>query len=389
MLTNPNVVQPGTASTQERFVAFAQAEAKEFKPLEWTRILCSQVGVSINEIPSEVARAIAEAQAKQVVNKIFFDWFNTRPVKVTTFTEDDLYLFKKAISVEHSEEYQSIISARLSQQREVTRLNNSVHACARNIAKYNEKMRLLLNQSSVDITSEVQLIVSDGWYRYESDYTKAMNSGSEEPCLYFTTPRVNMSFYNKAVGAEMNVDMGRYLIKYQVRTGVIEVKTHEDNLSVEGYIHPHVASDNTLCWGNASAHYSKSMVEHTPSLAFKSMRVILQTYNDESPYRSISEFALARNPNIFKDRPLVYERCAGNAWVRAGDLPSGYRMNDVIEEQDPDSFDDSDDQLILMRVYEQQYQGTGVRTSNSDVFLRVRNDDGSMGYQAVNIDEWE
>lgn len=389
MLTNPNVVQPGTASTQERFVAFDQAEAKEFKPLEWVRILCSQVGVSINEIPSEVVHAIAEAQAKQVVNKLFFDWFNSRPIKTTTFTDDDLNLFKKALSVEHTEAYQNLISSRMSQQREVTRLSNLVHQCARQIASYNEKLRSLTNQNGIDLTPEIAAIVKDGWYRYESEFTKAMNSGSEEPCLYFTTPRVNMSFYNKAVGAEMNVDMGRYLIKYRVRTGVIEVKTHEDNLIVEGYIHPHVSSDNTLCWGNASTHYSKSMVEHTPSLAFKSMRVILQTYNDESPYRSISEFALARNPEIFKDRPLVYERCPNNAWVRAGDLPSGYRINDVIEEQDPDSFDDSDDQLILMRVYEQQYQGTGVRTSNSSVYVRCVNDDGSISYRAVDIDDWE
>lgn len=374
--------------TQERFEAFDQAEAKEFKPLEWTRILCSQVGVSINEIPSEVVHAIAEAQAKQVVNKLFFDWFNSRPIKTTTFTDDDLNLFKKALSVEHTEAYQNLISSRMTQQREVTRLSNLTHQCARQIASYNEKLRALTKTNGIDLTSEIEAIVKDGWYRYESEFTKAMNSGFEEPCLYFTTPRVNMSFYNKAVGAEMNVDMGRYLIKYRVRTGVIEVKTHEDNLSVEGYIHPHVASDNTLCWGNASAHYSKSMVEHTPSLAFKSMRVILQTYNDESPYRSISEFALARNPNIFKDRPLVYERCSSNAWVRAGDLPSAYRMNDVIEERE-DEDGDEDNNLLLMRVYEQQYQGTGVRTSNSDVFLRVRNDDGSMGYQAVSIDEWE
>lgn len=358
--------------------------APPYNPEEWLRILCSQTGVLLKDIPTGVREEIAVTTSKADTNKVFFAWMEARVTTMHQFTDKERELFAKAISVETSPAYVSRINNRRSLQSRVTRCLNEVNDLAVSIAHENEELRKLEGTRGVDLTSEIEAIVKDGWWKYEREATEAHNHSygdSNDMAIAFSTPRINMNFYNKNAGVNSNVDMGRYLVKYRPRRGTIKVYEFEDNLNIsDGFIHPHISS-NDICWGNAAQTYSNSMAYNTPSKAMLSLRTLLQTYNDESPYRGILEFALLRNPKMFEGKNIVYVRDQ-RAWVNDYDLP-----NDIdrrYADDDNSHEEDADEERTLMRLFRAEYEGTGIRSNNYN-YVAMR--DGT--YEMVDIYEWE
>ena len=191
-----------------------------------------------------------------------------------------------------------------------------------------------------------------------------------------------MAFYNPNAGINMNVDMGMYKVIYKPRRNTIRVSTFEDNLNNDGFIHPHIMGTNNgdICWGNAANTYSRSMTDQTPSKAFAALRILLQTYNDESPYRPIMEFALIRDPDLFKDKEIVKAKYR-EAWVDEDDLPANVAQRYLFGDNDPD---EEESLRHHVYVFRDEYKGTGVQVPGSEYYVELT--DGT--YAEVTIYDW-
>lgn len=80
-------------------------------------------------------------------------------------------------------------------------------------------------------------------------------------------------------------NMGRYRVK--LAAGTIRVVQHSGGASANGYRHPHVSSDGSVCWGTGHAAYIDYLVSGNPVEALLALLQILRTYNSTSPYKKI------------------------------------------------------------------------------------------------------
>lgn len=365
---------------------------KPFNPMEWARILASQTGVDIDTMDEETKQKILAAQTKTDVNITFFHWRGSSTLAPQgQFELEDMKNFREAVRVEHTLEYQQLVRERAANEVRMQAINRDLQTRAEMIARQSLQLLALQGQNGIDLTDEVLKITQDGWYTFDSGRSRTINSNAEHYTLVFNTPRVNLAFYNKQAGVEMNVDMGRFRVHYTPQRNRIQVFKYQDNLEVrDGYYHPHVSTDNSVCWGNAGNQYVTACREFKPSIAFNALRVILQTYNDESPYRDITEFALARNPDMFKDKKKIMVEEDDAAWFEV-DVLNTQRLSNIDENWMHEEYyaeDDDGNELVTRKLYSvwvEEFEGTGVRVPGTPYYLR--NNDGSY-VVAPTIYDW-
>lgn len=352
----------------------------------WVDQLSSQVGIEPEDIPEAQYLAMIRAESKGQANKLFFEWYNTRTTQTLTLTDDDTKLFKSLVSIENTRDYRATVSNIESVKCEVVNYHRSINSKLEYMMEEVAKLDKLKGQASKDFTAEVKAMTQDGWLKYSSELTKINNDrpsfgDDNSPSLMFVTPRIFCKFYNEKAGVDMTVDMGSYAVKYSPQKGRLQVIQHDDNLEHDGYFHPHVSGGN-VCWGNAAEAYAEAMRNYTPSKIIPALRTILTHYNDGSPYTAIHNFAVVRDPNMFKDKEKVYVEWDNTAWIRDSDLPSYFDYSRY--ERETRNEDDEDYMERRVTVFVQEYEGTQVRVPHTGYFLRLGD---NRGRNYVEIDE--
>lgn len=148
-------------------------------------------------------------------------------------------------------------------------------------AELNRQMRAIKAQG-VDITTQLREVLTDAWYTLHSV------SGNKITLL---TPRIMCRYFDQENQIDRSVDLGSMKVVVDMVRATLVVKEHEDNLIgvANGYIHPHIDTSGGVCWGTAHDAYTKLAFCQIkePLMALK---VILQTYNPDSPYVRFNEF---------------------------------------------------------------------------------------------------
>lgn len=89
-------------------------------------------------------------------------------------------------------------------------------------------------------------------------------------------------------------------------TPAISVWPHKDNTIIDGYPHPHIQKGGYVCWGETADHaitrqmQYNSEYEHTGdcSQMFNKLKALLHSYNANSPYKRLVEFAVKKHPEL-------------------------------------------------------------------------------------------
>lgn len=264
----------------------------------------SQVGKTIPRelVPSD--RRLSENE----LNKLYFDWYNggatgavaPRPEATGPyeFTAEELNMFKYTMTLKGSSAYQSMEQ---SMNTSLTAANDHMrqfNAYMKSAADYREKLMLMDNTKEMDLTEQIKTIAQSGWYTYSPELTRSHNSRygqGTDMAIIFVTPNVVCRYFNPKSQTDMAVEMGMFKVIYKPKRNQLLAQPYDNNLNVSGYPHPHVSgSEGSVCWGNAAEMHKNAMVACTPVDSFRALQIILQTYNPDSPYQTLSSFDDAR-----------------------------------------------------------------------------------------------
>ena len=102
-------------------------------------------------------------------------------------------------------------------------------------------------------------------------------------------------------------DMGQYVISIPIGDGRLRI-TSTDGSEVEGYSHPHIASDGAPCFGNIGGTVAQLLGEGEYCQVVVLMLEFLRSYNSDNPYLRIERW----DPD-WEDDEDRYESCYDNA----------------------------------------------------------------------------
>ena len=102
-------------------------------------------------------------------------------------------------------------------------------------------------------------------------------------------------------------DMGRYTIAVPLGEGRLTIQPADGN-EVEGYSHPHVATDGTPCLGNMGATVAQLLGEGEHFQIVTTMLEFLRSYNPDNPYLRLERWDPDR-----EDEDDRYESCYEDA----------------------------------------------------------------------------
>ncbi len=106
---------------------------------------------------------------------------------------------------------------------------------------------------------------------------------------------------------EYTYEMGRYIISIPLGEGRLTIR-HHDGSEVEGFPHPHIATDGAPCLGNVGATVAQLLGEGEHFQLVVTLLEFLRSYNPDNPYLRLERW----NPDWEEDDDR-YESCYDNA----------------------------------------------------------------------------
>jgi len=302
-----------------------------FTPTLYARSMAAMLAVP-DSVLEENAAAIEACASELEVNKIICKDIAAAKPEVT-LEQEMLDLFSTLTKNVHSGKIESLQNDISRNIDFANRMHRDALGAMRETARKREEISKLTGVS-MDLTPEIKKIVADGWFTLEPQKTRELNAASttNNHGIYFSTQDVFLTHKKPTANIDITVPMGKYLIKYMPQDANLYVMEYKDNVKVSSYIHPHVASDGSVCWGTGHDKTMLALANQQPSIAFNILRMVLTSYNDDSPYASLGEFWEAidpRNRYHFNTTFKLYgERCV---WLRTTYLPVDIDPKLIVE----------------------------------------------------------
>lgn len=360
---------PPTQAVVDTLTGVKPKDPDAFDAEAWVHHLCSQTGVRVEDLTGTLHEQLIALPNKHEVNKLFFQYSESL-LKPDVLGPDDIELFNELATISDTPRYNSIKEGIESLQRQIARRHMEIADMASNLISNVRDLRLMKERDEVLLAPDIEKILKDGWYKYDRAKTIDWNNSNQDRWIsvWFTTPDVVITHHNKAAGIDMKVNLGSFAIQYAPRAGKIRVFPNNRNLFVDedegeqGFYHPHVYHDGEVCWGNAGAVYSAAISNMTPSKALPALRTLLQTYNDESPYRDLIDFAIQKDPTLMANLPgayqLVEDYDSGHYYTRVWAMDDD--LNSYHRDYERDyRYNDDEEKEVCLQVFMFYRRGTG------------------------------
>lgn len=301
--------------------------------------MCTQLGYKDSDIAPIKEQLLACADQTSV-NKLLF---GIVPAP-STLTPEDIQRIQMISRIDNSSEINQLRQDIIYKQGNITKYHNAIAVEAQKARELQRKMLSLKEYIEHDLMPEVEKILKGGWYKFyevSQDY------------ISFTTPNITLEHINPDAGINITHNMGSYRVEYWPNRKRMYCGKNMGNTDIDGYHHPHVDRNGDICWGNAAAVSSKAMMDIAPAKAFTALRTLLQTYNDNSAYKTLATFK-ATALGLSGAQEYTY---TGNIWVENDEMPDEPHEEEIVERDDeyyvPD--DDVEDghyvEAILIRAY--------------------------------------
>ena len=299
--------------------------------------MCTQLGYKDADIAPIKEQLLACADQTSI-NKILF---GIVPAPAT-LTPEDIQRIQMISRIDNSSEINQLRQDIIYKQGNITKYHNAIAVEAQKARELQRKMLSMKEYIEHDLMPEVEKILKGGWYKFRlvsQDY------------ISFITPNITLEHINPDAGINITHNMGSYRVEYWPNRKRMYCMKNEGNTVVDRYYHPHVDSGGDICWGNAAAVASKAMMDIAPAKAFTALRTLLQTYNDNSAYKTLATFK-AGSTALLADYGF-----SGNIWVENDEIPDEPHEEEIIERDDEYHVRDDDDddghyvEAILIRAY--------------------------------------
>lgn len=348
---------------------------KPFDAELWVRQLMSQTGK--HYLPPEILKDLLQLGSKSEINKAYFEYVEAHPDVKQEIPEASKIVLDKLVSVQTSPEYRNVRRSLDDYRSRATRSFRDANASLEQAMVYKAKLDELENNSTIILSQKIKAIIDAGWYTLDLEHLAGQELMSpERMSVVFKTPPVMIKHFNSRAGLQMDVPMGTYRVEWYPRQAIINVAPDTDNVIVEGYCHPHVASDGSVCWGNASEAHTKGMTGYDVGVSLEALQVILTTYNAASPYISLDAFQTKRER---MKRTALDVANAGRAteyvqtddcWIEAEYMPEDWASTYQIDE---DAGDDDEPHKYLMQCYSKIYSDDLTPVSEGVYYIKYRN----------------
>lgn len=345
----------------------------------WIDQLLSSTGR--HSIPPEVREEMMQCNSRAEINKIYFTYNAANPPAIQEMTDGQMAALDSMVSPITSPEYREADRLHRELQTSAMSRMRDVENYLSAAAKHYLKMEQLKGNASIPLSQKVQDVLSLGWYKLVD---------VEEASVAFSTPQISIKHYNPQAGINNDVLMGSYTVVWYPREATIKVAPGEGNISVNGYVHPHIGSSGSVCWGNAKAVAVEALSKFNPAPAMEALQTILQNYNAESPYVALDSFASIRNKDKYKGMPTTYRIHERTAWITEDYMPDAwakmYQLSSEVYE------DDEGDELsrFLMQVFVKVYEANGFRVADESETYYIKYSNGRMfAIDESDISDWE
>lgn len=315
------------------------------------------LGLRLSDEQKAVLRSLPSLA---LMNTRLVEWRNT-PVTRHQFTEEELDIFRSVGNVRTTQGYKDLLYSVQREEDSIAAKTREIEGCINRMRNSKERLAVMDLIPTTGVTEEVYKILELGFFKLESI---AHNK------LTFRTNAVVCSHIDKSIGVDLRVPMGSYLIQIDLQSCTPRVYEGEDNLQCWGNIHPHVSSSNEVCWGNAKNTYYKARAEFKLATIMIALYQILQTYNPESPYCPLVNFAFARDPGMVQ----VWYRKEGTSV----ELDTEYN-----DEYDEETEDDNNDTIWIYSGYQACAKGTNNALSDEIYIKDSRQPSGFINVRAT------
>lgn len=348
-------------------------ETAPFNAKVYADELASTLGVTPD--PDSLAKCYQCSDARSI-NKIMLNLpkIQAKPVELQS---SDTEFFRTMVSVTNNPE---VLTVQRSMDNELGRALDYMRQAdqrLREAGKYRAKYELLVGTKGVDMTEEIMKVLSDGWYEYDRAKTERMNREEDQRQVWFTTKPITLAYYKQAAGIDLRVNMGRYKVAYMPLINRIQVHEYTDNTKYREYYHPHVGNEGDVCWGNGYERVTKALKEYKVSDALAILRTLLQTYNDESPYASLQDFAFTQDPLLRAKRPAHMQQFGSKSvWIYNRHMPNS-DVEVMCTQPSGHYFPNRDYSVSYpasrIAVYRMMYKDTGDRVEATPYYVRTKN----------------
>ena len=278
-----------------------------FSPLMYALNMADEFGLSDSDIPTSVAQCTDRA----AVNKLLMQLATAKTEAHTALVDKDIleHIKENSGKLDSSPQVQTWQYNINSRLNEVRRYHDSIIAKLKDNARDQASIDSFINAPPPDIAgATMKAITALGW-----ELDKATLSHKDR--VVFKTGIIPLVFKRPEAGIDYKLPMGPYHIEWNVPGNYIEVFPiqNETKLQVDQYPHPHVNNGGGVCWGTGHGAMIQALQKYDLLTAGTILDAILRSYNPESPYIRIDDFAEQVDPLIPYGSEYEFQRY-GNRW---------------------------------------------------------------------------
>ena len=144
------------------------------------------------------------------------------------------------------------------------------------IIKLNQEVKSINTDVKSHLINELKSIVSKG--RFE------LVGGEGSELRFATTGNIIVEDKREEQDIHFRVNLGKLLIRINTQNVRMTIDGYENNIQDLGHIHPHVAEDGHVCWGNMSDIYNEAMQSLCISDLLDLADRMICSYTNDSDY---------------------------------------------------------------------------------------------------------
>jgi hypothetical protein len=151
-----------------------------------------------------------------------------------------------------------------------------------------EKQIMALERRESTIPGQISQIVQESFWEFFQ-----LNGPNLD---LITRNDVILTHKNSAADVDLRVNFGKFKTTVNLQNMTINVFTHEGNLNLDSFYHPHVYTNGNICWGTAASTVAGKLPKGEIADVLRLLASVLTNYNDGNPYRALAQFqGLAKN----------------------------------------------------------------------------------------------
>lgn len=238
----------------------------------------------------------------------------------------------------------------------------------REIAGKQRELDSITHREGITAKSIVEEILKDPWLTF---HEVSFN------WISFKTGDVVMRYVNPTLAMDMAVNFGPFLVKLNILENLIRVFSWDSLLRSREYFHPHVGIGGDVCLGNGAGAYTTAIDSRNFAAAISIIKVILHTYNPESPYEQLPKFYWKQQQmlgvlDMTKDTPVYIEQRGERVMLYSDRVEHSLAVyarrwltDGEVYDHEPDPDDGEIEGLILVRLCHKVSKEKGLRMDDN------------------------